>query len=113
MSNRRTEFLLADILEAIEKILLYTQGMAMEDFVANQMVIDAVVRNFEIIGEAANHIPQEIKSKYPDIDWNKMRGFRNRIVHDYFDVDVQIVWNIKTNYLEHLYNEVRNLKLED
>jgi uncharacterized protein with HEPN domain len=57
--------------------------------------IDAVIRNFEIIGEAANRLPEIFKDQHPDIDWHRIRGFRNRIVHDYMGIDYEIVWEIK------------------
>jgi uncharacterized protein with HEPN domain len=60
--------------------------------------VDAVIRNFEIIGEAANRLPEEFKEKYQHIDWHRIRGFRNRIVHDYFGIDYQIVWQIKESF---------------
>ncbi len=59
------------------------------------MIIDAVIRNFEVIGEAANKLPDEFKDAHPEINWHRIRGFRNRIVHDYFGVDLAILWKIK------------------
>jgi uncharacterized protein with HEPN domain len=61
--------------------------------------VDAVIRNFEIIGEAANRLPAEFKDSFPEIDWNRIRGFRNRIVHNYFGIDHSIVWTIKETFL--------------
>jgi uncharacterized protein with HEPN domain len=61
-----------------------------------------VIRNFEIIGEAASRLPDEFKESYPDIDWHRIRGFRNRIVHDYMGIDYSIVWQIKEHYLPEL-----------
>jgi uncharacterized protein with HEPN domain len=61
--------------------------------------VDAVIRNFEIIGEATNRLPDDFKEKTSDIDWHRIRGFRNRIVHDYFGIDYTIVWEIKNNFL--------------
>ncbi len=73
------------------------------------MVVDAVVRNFEIIGEAANRLPTEFKDLYADIDWHRIRGFRNRIVHDYFGVDYQIVWVVKESFLPDLISRLQLL----
>ncbi|MCP5107752.1 MAG: DUF86 domain-containing protein, partial [bacterium] len=72
---------LKDISESIEKILEYTKEIDCEDFIENTMVFDAVVRNFEIIGEAAKNIPDEIKLKFPDIPWTDMVGMRNILIH--------------------------------
>jgi uncharacterized protein with HEPN domain len=84
MSKREPDLLFRDILESAEKILNYTSGFTKEQFLSNQLIIDAVIRNFEIIGEAANRLPDLSKSKLPTLEWNKLRGFRNRLAHDYF-----------------------------
>ena len=73
-----------------------------EEFLNDSKTVDAVIRNFEIIAEAANRLPDEFKDAHPGIDWHKMRGFRNRIVHDYMGIDYQIVWQIKEHFLSDL-----------
>ncbi len=83
MSKRNPQLLLSDILSSANKIIGYTNGLSLEAFEGDDKTIDAVVRNFEIIGEAANRLPDEIKEKYISVDWHRIRGFRNRIVHDY------------------------------
>lgn len=72
--------------------------------------VDAVVRNFEIIGEAANRLPEDFKEGHLDIDWHRIRGFRNRIVHDYFGIDYSIVWTIKESFLPELLTKLKSLK---
>ena len=84
MSKRSSDLLLLDMKEAAEKILKYTKGLSFEDFLAYDKTIDAVVRNFEIIGEASLRIDEDFRFEHPQIEWKKLRGFRNRIVHDYF-----------------------------
>lgn len=84
MSKRDSKLLLDDILEAVEKIKKYTFGQNYAAFVKDSKTMDAGIRNFEIIGEAANRLPEEFKGKYPAIDWFRIIGFRNRIVHDYY-----------------------------
>ena len=84
MSKRSSDLLLLDMKEAAEKILKYTKGLSFEDFLADDNTIDAVVRNFEIIGEASLRIDEDFRFEHPQIEWKKLRGFRNRIVHDYF-----------------------------
>jgi len=74
-------------------------GLSFEDFEENNLITDAVVRNIEIIGEAAKNVPAEIQNQFTDIPWQKLRGIRNRIVHDYFEVDRTIIWYIVTNEL--------------
>ena len=94
MSNRSSTLLVQDILESAEKIKRYTDGLSFEEFTLDEKTTDAVARNFEIIGEATNRLPLEFKAQSPEIDWNRLRGFRNRIVHDYFGIDYAIVWKI-------------------
>ncbi len=109
MSKREPVLLLQDISESIDKIKLYTEGMTFDQFENDNKTIDAVIRNFEIIGEAANRIPDEIKDKYNEVNWHKIRGFRNRIVHDYMGVDLGIIWEIIQNYLGDLHKNIRKI----
>ena len=84
--------------------------MDFESFLKDSKTVDAVIRNFEIIGEAANRLPEEFKDLHTSIDWHKIRGFRNRIVHDYMGIDYQIVWQIKEHFLPTLLIELKRLK---
>lgn len=102
MSKRDWKVLFEDILESIEKIEQYTDGIGFDDFAVNSMVMDAVIRNIEIIGEASKNIPETVKVKYPDVPWQKLGGIRNRIVHEYFGVDINIIWFIVSNELSQL-----------
>jgi uncharacterized protein with HEPN domain len=92
MSKREPGLLIEDIIEAPHKILEYTSGMSFDEFSKDSKTIDAVIRNFEIIGEAANRFDQDFKEQHNEIDWARLRGFRNRIVHHYFGIDHSIVW---------------------
>lgn len=110
MSERNnTVVLLYDILESGQKIQNYTVGLTFETFSSSEMVVDAVIRNFEIIGEAANRLTDEFKAQHPQIDWYKIRGFRNRIVHDYAGIDIEIVWQIKEFFLQKMLQEIQAL----
>jgi uncharacterized protein with HEPN domain len=102
MSNKDRNLLLQDILESAPKISKYTSGLSYDSFIKDDKTIDAVVRNFEIIGEAANRIDPDFRQSNPEIEWNRIRGFRNRIVHDYFGIDYEIVWSIVENDLNRL-----------
>ena len=89
---------LEDMIEAGEKTLRYTQGMSdLQAFRANDMAVDAVIRNVQIIGEAARHIPEEVQARYPGVDWAGMRGMRNFLVHQYGTVRLDIVWHVVQN----------------
>jgi uncharacterized protein with HEPN domain len=94
MSRRAAPLLIEDIREAIEKIERYVSGLNHDAFIKDDKTIDSVVRNLEIIGEAANRIPESVRAQYSGIEWRKIVGLRNRVVHDYFSIDVEIVWEI-------------------
>nr|WP_288836343.1 DUF86 domain-containing protein [uncultured Flavobacterium sp.] len=109
MSKRNSDLLIGDIIESGNKILSYTKDLSFDEFVNDSMVVDAVIRNFEIIGEAANRLPIEFKDFHPDIDWHRIRGFRNRIVHDYVGIDYKIVWLVKESFLPDLIARLKSL----
>ena len=109
MSKRTPILLLEDILESSQRIIEYTTGLTYEEFSLDNKTIDAVIRNFEIIGEASNILPEELKERYSNIDWYRIRGFRNRIVHDYFGVDIEIVWKISCEQIPTLISDISNI----
>lgn len=91
-SSRDWPFRIKDILEAIDKIETYTQNMTASEFEKNRLVIDAVVRNFEIIGEASVHIPLPFREAHPDVPWKQMAAMRNLLIHEYFGVNIGTLW---------------------
>ena len=109
MSKRSPSLLVEDVIESANKILDYTKSLSFEEFIKDGKTVDAVIRNFEIIGEAANRLPEEFKDKHSNIDWHRIRGFRNRIVHDYFGIDYSIVWEIKESFLPNLLQLLKSL----
>jgi len=118
MSRESRDFLiyLEDIIDAIEKIEKYTQNIDFNKFSKNDMVIDAVIRNFEVIGEATKKIPAEIKEKYPEVEWKEAMGFRNVLIHDYFGIDIEAVWdtlqkNLPT-FKKHILNVFKDQKID-
>ncbi len=94
MNNRNYVMYLEDIIDCMEKIEEYTGKLSYHDFMNNSLVFDAVVRNLEVIGEAAKGVPEEIAACYPDVSWKSMIGLRNILIHEYFGVDSEIVWEI-------------------
>ena len=92
MSKRKPKLYLEDIKSSIAKIENYIKGLSFEEFTKNTLVLDAVVRNLTIIGEAARNIPEEIKLKNPGIAWTEAINMRNKITHEYFGVDEDILW---------------------
>ena len=106
-------FFLEDILDAIEKIEIYTKNVSFTKFCDNNMAIDAVIRNFEVIGEATKNIPKRIKEKYSKVEWNESAGFRDILIHDYFGIDLESVWDtIKNNIPSFKKHIVKVLKFE-
>lgn len=81
-----------DIIDAINECLEFTEDMDYEEFIKDNKTVKAVIRNLEIIGEAAGKIPEEIKKEYSEIEWNKIMGMRNKLIHEYFGVDNKIIW---------------------
>ncbi|MEM7548167.1 MAG: DUF86 domain-containing protein [Bacteroidota bacterium] len=110
--SRSLELLVEDILDCIKKIEKYTEGLSFKNFLKDDKTIDAVVRNFEIIGEASSRIPEEVKKDYPNINWIRIKGFRNVIIHEYFGVDYEILWNIKQEYIPTLKNSIQEIDLD-
>lgn len=86
-----------DMHESIGKIMKYTNGMSLSNFVHDDKTFDAVVRNLEILGEASKNIPKSLREKYSDVPWKHIMGLRNIIAHEYFGIDYQILWQI-VNY---------------
>lgn len=113
MSERHWRLFVEDIIESIDKIETYVANMQFENFTQDSKTIDAVVRNLEIIGEASNHIPDELKKKYSGIEWRKIVGLRNRVIHEYFGVSLRIVWQIIKNEIPPLSEQIKNILIED
>lgn len=94
MMHKDLRVYLDDIIQSIQLIEDYTKNLRIDVFYQNTAIQDAVVRRLEIIGEAANKLPKQFHHKYPDIPWSKMIGLRNIVVHDYSNVDMELVWNL-------------------
>lgn len=94
MKDRSYTLYLNDIIQAMNKIDRYSKDLDHDSFVNNDMVVDAVLRNIEIIGEAAAQIPESIKQNYSQIPWKRIIGLRNIVIHEYFGVDLENIWKI-------------------
>lgn len=112
MSKRPVHLLIEDIWEAAEKVKHYTDDMTQMAFEHDERTTDAVVRNLEVIGEAANRLPEDFKGEHPEIEWVKIAGLRHRIVHEYFGVDLKIIWQIIKKDLPGLGEIVRGIREE-
>jgi hypothetical protein len=98
------------MLEAIDKIRRYTHSIPFPDFVKDGRTIDAVVRNLSIIGEAATYLPANIVAANPQIPWREMIGMRNKVIHEYFGVDEDILWKTITEDLPRLRSQIEELR---
>ena len=90
--KRDPRLYLDDIIEAIKKIDEYRECLTFQDFSKDNKTVDAVIRNFEIIGEAAKRIPSGIKEMYPQVPWKQMAGTRDKLTHEYFGVNLKVLW---------------------
>jgi len=97
---------LDDILKAIRKIEKYTKDITFVQLKKNDLVIDGVTRNLEIIGEAVKNIPATIKKDFPDVEWKKIAGFRDILAHEYFGIDIEVLWDIIKNKLPELKKKI-------
>lgn len=109
MSDRNIIFLLEDIIECIDNIFIYTKEMTYDEYLNNNMVQDAVERNYEIIGEAASNFDQPFREKYTEVDWRLLKDFRNVIIHKYFDISHEILWNAKEFELATLKEKIEEV----
>jgi uncharacterized protein with HEPN domain len=98
-----------DILEAISKIRLYTENLLLQTFSDDSKTLDAVVRNLEIIGEAVKKVPEDIRLRYPDVEWKKIASLRDVLIHEYFGVDREMIWDIIQNKLPLLEKQIKQI----
>ena len=107
--SRDWKLFLEDIIESCEKIMRYVDQNTREEFLADDRTFDAVIRNLEIIGEAAKNIPDTIKQNAPEIEWRKAAGMRDMLAHAYFGIDEDILWDVIKNKIPALYQAVKKL----
>ncbi len=94
MRKRDYRDYLQDIIDSINDIESFTKNMTYEDFTKDRKTINAIIRSIEVIGEAAKKIPKSIRDKHPDVPWKKMAGMRDKMIHEYFGMDVGILWKV-------------------
>ena len=109
LEGRGWFFYIQDMIEFSEKVLSYTDGMDQDAFVADGRTYDATLRNLELIGEAATHIPNEVRAAHPEIQWRRIIGTRNRVAHGYLGLDDDVIWDIIRTDIPKLLPALRNL----
>ena len=113
MSERKWDFYLDDMIIFSEKVLAYTEGLDQEGFEADEKSYDATLRNLELIGEAATHIPDAIRKTFSAIPWRQVVATRNRLTHGYLGIDNEILWSIIQDDIPVLLKELKRLKLQN
>jgi uncharacterized protein with HEPN domain len=108
--SREARLYVQDILMACEKIQRYTTGLTRDEFLQDERTYDAVIRNLLIIGEATKHLPEDIRALRPDITWRKIAGMRDIVVHVYFGIDDNVLWDVVTVKIPELYGAVVEIR---
>jgi uncharacterized protein with HEPN domain len=108
--TRNLRLYIDDIIDSIEKIEQYTQGLDEEEFLDNTQIQDAVFRRLEIIGEAVKNIPDDFRSRYPDISWRRIAGLRDILIHEYFGVNARRAWKAIKDDAPKLYREILQVR---
>ena len=106
---RNFRMYLEDMLLAMDRTIEYLDGFSFIQFKRDYKTVDAVIRNFEILGEASKNVPDEIKERFPEVPWDEMYLMRNRISHEYFGIDYEIIWDVATNYLPENRKQILNV----
>ncbi len=105
--TKSEKILLEHIMESIEKIENFTRDISKDDFFDSDLIQDGVIRRLAIIGEAVKNLPMALRMKYPDIEWKKIAGLRDVLIHEYFGVDLDLTWDIVKSDLPDLKKKIR------
>ena len=109
MHKREWRFFIFDISDSVNKILKFVDNSDRNDFFSDEKTFDAVMRNLEIIGEAAKKIPSDIKEQFVEIEWKKISGLRDIVIHEYFGIDEDIIWDVIENKIPELKENIKRI----
>lgn len=112
MKDRELRDYVNDLVEACEDILSFTKGMTYSDFAGDRKTVNAVIRSLEVIGEATKNLPISFRGKYPDIPWKQMAGMRDKLIHEYFGIDKQMVWQVVEKHIPHILPLVKQIPID-
>ncbi|WP_058999960.1 HepT-like ribonuclease domain-containing protein [Leptolyngbya sp. NIES-2104] len=111
--SRNIRLYLEDMVKSCEKILRYTNAMTFEEFLSDELRYDAVIRNLEILGEAAKKVPQDLRNRSPETEWRNIAGLRDIIAHAYFQIRDEIIWDTVQNKIQPLKIQIENLLAQE
>lgn len=109
MKERDIRDYINDLIESCENIVEFTKGMSYDDFSADKKTANAVIRCLEIVGEATKNLPLNFRANYPDIPWKQMAGMRDKLIHEYFGVDKQMIWQVVKKHIPQILPLLKNI----
>jgi len=112
MKDRDLRDYINDLIEACEDILSFTKGMSYSDFAGDKKTVNAVIRSLEVIGEATKQLPMSFRDNYPDVPWKQMAGMRDKLIHEYFGIDKQMVWQVVEKHIPGILPLIKEISVD-
>jgi uncharacterized protein with HEPN domain len=112
MKDRDLRDYINDLIEACEDIITFTEGISYSDFIDDKKTVNAVIRSLEVIGEATKNLSASFRNKYPNIPWKQMAGMRDKLIHAYFGIDKQMVWQVINNDIPNILILVKEIDID-
>jgi uncharacterized protein with HEPN domain len=112
MKDRDLRDYINDLIEACEEILSFTQGMSYSDFAGDKKTVNAVIRSLEVIGEATKKLPASFRNNFPNIPWKQMAGMRDKLIHEYFGIDMQMVWQAVERHIPYILPLIKEITID-
>jgi uncharacterized protein with HEPN domain len=112
MKDRELRDYINDLIEACEDILSFTKGMSYSDFAGDKKTVNAAIRSLEVIGEATKKLPASFRDNYPNIPWKQMAGMRDKLIHEYFGIDKQMVWQAIERHIPYILPQIKKITID-